>query len=83
MTPGNGELEPDPEAVPSYFVYGYVPQPATIYVSELASAPAAEAAQAARTLAKLASDVPAGREVIVELYLWQEGAARSPDSAKE
>jgi asparagine synthase (glutamine-hydrolysing) len=24
-------IEPDPEAVPSYFVYGYVPQPATIY----------------------------------------------------
>ena len=48
-----------------------------------ASAPAAEAAQAARTLAKLASDVPAGREVIAELYLWQEGTARSPDEVSE
>jgi asparagine synthase (glutamine-hydrolysing) len=24
-------IEPDPEAVPSYFIYGYVPLPATIY----------------------------------------------------
>ena len=31
-------IEPDPEAVPYYFIYGYVPQPATIYkrVSQLA-----------------------------------------------
>ena len=24
-------IEPDPEAVPAYFIYGYVPRPATIY----------------------------------------------------
>ena len=24
-------IEPDPDAVPSYFIYGYVPQPATFY----------------------------------------------------
>ncbi|MCC7418408.1 MAG: asparagine synthase (glutamine-hydrolyzing) [Acidobacteria bacterium] len=24
-------IEPDPEAVPSYFIYGYVPAPATVY----------------------------------------------------
>ncbi len=31
-------IEPDPEAVPYYFIYGYVPQPATIYkrVSQVA-----------------------------------------------
>ena len=44
-----------------------------------ASAPAAEAGQVARTLARLASDVPPDREVIVELYLWQGGPDRPAD----
>src|SRR4029079_12972361 len=48
-----------------------------------ASAPAAGAAQAAGTLARLASEVPADQEVIAELYLWQEGAPRPPDEVSE
>jgi acetyl/propionyl-CoA carboxylase alpha subunit/acetyl-CoA carboxylase carboxyltransferase component len=47
------------------------------------AAPAAEAAEAARRLARLVSDVPPEREVLVELYLWQESAARSPDETAE
>jgi acetyl/propionyl-CoA carboxylase alpha subunit/acetyl-CoA carboxylase carboxyltransferase component len=43
------------------------------------SAAAAEGAHAARRLSRLASDVPADREVIVEIYLWQEGASAPPD----
>ena len=30
-------IEPDPEAVPYYFIYGYVPQPATFYKRVLAA----------------------------------------------
>jgi len=36
-------------------------------------APAGEAAQAARKLARLASDRPPGSELIVETYLWNDG----------
>jgi acetyl/propionyl-CoA carboxylase alpha subunit/acetyl-CoA carboxylase carboxyltransferase component len=35
---------------------------------------AGDAARAALALARLASDVPADRELVAELYLWQEGA---------
>ncbi len=45
---------------------------------------AAEAARAARKLARLAGDVPAGREVIIEMYLWQGGGAvAAPDEMAE
>ncbi len=36
-------------------------------------APVAAAAQAARKIARFAADRPAGRELIVETYLWNEG----------
>jgi acetyl/propionyl-CoA carboxylase alpha subunit/acetyl-CoA carboxylase carboxyltransferase component len=53
------------------------------YLLLAAAAPVAEAGQAARTLARLASDVPVGREAIAELYFWQEGPAGPPDAVSE
>ncbi len=41
--------------------------------------PAAQAAQAARALARLAAEAPAGRELVVEIYLWHEGEAAPAD----
>jgi acetyl/propionyl-CoA carboxylase alpha subunit/acetyl-CoA carboxylase carboxyltransferase component len=37
------------------------------------------AARAVRVLARLASDVPTGRELVTETYLWQEGAPCTVD----
>jgi acetyl/propionyl-CoA carboxylase alpha subunit/acetyl-CoA carboxylase carboxyltransferase component len=47
------------------------------------AAPAGEAARAARSLALLASEVPPGSEILIELYLWQDGAAASADQVAE
>ncbi len=46
-------------------------------------APAADAAPAARALARFASDVPDGRELVTESYLWQEGAPDHVDEVAE
>jgi acetyl/propionyl-CoA carboxylase alpha subunit/acetyl-CoA carboxylase carboxyltransferase component len=46
-------------------------------------APAADARIAAARLARLAADVPLGRELALELYLWEEDAAGVPDDQAE
>jgi acetyl/propionyl-CoA carboxylase alpha subunit/acetyl-CoA carboxylase carboxyltransferase component len=43
-------------------------------------ASAADAPQAARRLARLVSDVPAERELIVELYLWHPDSGQASDA---
>ncbi|MFL5442167.1 MAG: carboxyl transferase domain-containing protein [Myxococcales bacterium] len=47
------------------------------------SAPSSAAADAAARMARLVSDVPSGRDVLVELYLGQEGAPSSADETSE
>ncbi len=47
----------------------------------IAAAP--DAAQAARKLSRLAADVPAERELMVEMYLWQRDAGAKPDEVAE
>ncbi len=46
-------------------------------------APASDAQQAARHLAKLAAQAPEGRAVACELYLWHEGAPLGKDEQAE
>jgi acetyl-CoA carboxylase carboxyltransferase component/pyruvate/2-oxoglutarate dehydrogenase complex dihydrolipoamide acyltransferase (E2) component len=43
----------------------------------------AQAAKAAQRLVKLASETPAERQLVIELYLWQEGAALADDAQAE
>jgi acetyl/propionyl-CoA carboxylase alpha subunit/acetyl-CoA carboxylase carboxyltransferase component len=45
-----------------------------------AFATASEAGQATKALARLTADAPADREVIVEVYLWAEGAPAATDA---
>jgi acetyl-CoA carboxylase carboxyltransferase component len=73
QSPGSFDAEGLPCASVEYELHGQK------YHLLVCAAPAAEAAGAAGRLSRLASDVPADREVIVELYLWKEGAPKPPD----